>query len=66
MVQAVGRVMRRAAGKERGYVILPIGVPANKTAEEVLADNESYKVVIQVLSALRAHDDEFEASRKTH
>jgi predicted helicase len=62
VVQAVGRVMRRAEGKERGYVILPIAVPANKTAEEVLADNDSYKVVIQVLSALRAHDDEFEAT----
>lgn len=62
VVQAVGRVMRRSPGKERGYVILPIGVPAGLTAEEVLADNESYKVVIQVLSALRAHDDEFEAT----
>jgi predicted helicase len=62
VVQAVGRVMRKSEGKERGYVILPIGVPAGLTAEEVLADNESYKVVIQVLSALRAHDDEFEAT----
>ena len=28
VVQAVGRVMRRAASKKRGYVILPIGIPA--------------------------------------
>jgi predicted helicase len=62
VVQAVGRVMRKSEGKERGYVILPIGVPAGLTAGEVLADNDSYKVVIQVLSALRAHDDEFEAT----
>ena len=60
VVQSVGRVMRRAAGKEMGYVILPIGVPAGMTPEEALNDNERYRVVWQILNALRSHDERFE------
>lgn len=62
VVQSVGRVMRRAQGKRYGYIILPIGIPADKTPEEALKDNEKYKVVWQVLQALRAHDDRFNAT----
>jgi predicted helicase len=62
IVQAVGRVMRRAPGKTRGYIILPIGVPANCTPEKALDDNERYKVVWQVLQALRSHDDHFDGT----
>lgn len=61
VVQSVGRVMRKAEGKEYGYVILPITVPVGKTAEEALADNNRYKVVWQVLQALRSHDERFNA-----
>lgn len=61
VVQSVGRVMRRAPGKEYGYVILPIGVPADMSPEEALSDNKKYRVVWQVLQALRAHDDRFNA-----
>jgi predicted helicase len=61
VVQSVGRVMRKAPGKEYGYVILPIGVPVNVPAEVALADNKKYKVVWQVLQALRAHDERFRA-----
>lgn len=61
IVQAVGRVMRRAKGKTRGYIILPIGVPTGIAAEKALDDNERYRVVWQVLQALRAHDDRFDA-----
>lgn len=61
VVQSVGRVMRRAEGKKYGYIILPIGVPADLTPEEALKDNKRYKVVWQVLQALRAHDDRFNA-----
>ena len=61
VVQSVGRVMRRAPGKEYGYVILPIGIPADKTPEQALADNKKYQVVWQVLQALRAHDERFNA-----
>ncbi|MFU2078653.1 DEAD/DEAH box helicase, partial [Avibacterium endocarditidis] len=61
VVQSVGRVMRKAEGKKRGYVILPVVIPANKTPEEALNDNENYRVVWQVLNALRSHDDRFDA-----
>ena len=61
VVQSVGRVMRRAEGKKYGYIILPIGIPADMTPEEALKDNDKYKVVWQVLQALRAHDDRFNA-----
>ena len=61
VVQAVGRVMREAEGKRYGYVVIPVPVPSDKTPEEVLDDHKSYKVVWQVLQALRAHDDRFDA-----
>ena len=62
VVQSVGRVMRRAAGKKLGYVILPVVIPAGKAPEEALNENERYKVVWQILNALRAHDDRFDAT----
>ncbi|MFD0047032.1 DEAD/DEAH box helicase [Pseudarthrobacter scleromae] len=61
VVQSVGRVMRKAEGKEYGYIILPIAVPASQDPESALNDNKKYKVVWDVLQALRAHDDRFEA-----
>lgn len=62
VVQSVGRVMRRAPDKQMGYVILPIGVPSGLTPEEALNDNERYKVVWQILNALRAHDERMDAT----
>jgi len=62
VVQSVGRVMRRAEGKKMGYVILPVGVPAGVPPEQALNDNEKYRVVWQILNALRAHDDRFDAT----
>ncbi len=62
VVQSVGRVMRRAEGKKMGYVILPVGVPAGVPPEQALDDNEKYKVVWQILNALRAHDDRLDAT----
>lgn len=61
VVQSVGRIMRRAEGKKYGYVILPIAIPAGVPPEEALKDNKKYEVVWQVLQALRAHDDRFDA-----
>ena len=57
VVQAVGRVMRSSPGKQMGYVILPIGVPPGIPAHEALNDNERFRVVWQILNALRAHDE---------
>ncbi|WP_245986603.1 type ISP restriction/modification enzyme [Azospirillum thermophilum] len=61
VVQSVGRVMRRATDKKLGYVILPVGVPAGVTPEEALNDNDRYRVVWQILNALRSHDERFDA-----
>ena len=60
VIQAVGRVMRKAEGKEFGYIILPVAVPAGITPEAALDDNERFKVVWQVLQAIRAHDERFD------
>lgn len=61
VVQSVGRVMRNAPGKKRGYVVLPVVIPAGVEAHEALNDNKTYAVVWQVLQALRSHDDRFDA-----
>lgn len=61
VVQSVGRVMRNAPGKKRGYVILPVVIPVGVEPHEALNDNQTYKVVWQVLQALRSHDDRFDA-----
>lgn len=59
IIQSVGRVMRKTEGKKYGYIILPIGIPAGMEPEEALSDNQRYKIVWDVLQALRAHDDRF-------
>ena len=61
ITQAVGRVMRKFEGKEFGYIILPIVIPAGLTAEEALDDNETYAAVWDVLKALRSHDERLDA-----
>jgi predicted helicase len=61
VVQSLGRVMRNAPDKKRGYVILPVVIPAGVEAHEALNDNKTYAVVWQVLQALRSHDDRFDA-----
>lgn len=62
IVQAVGRIIRKSEGKEYGYIILPIVVPAGETPETILDNNKSYDVVWQVLNALRSVDERFEAT----
>ncbi|WP_375644434.1 DEAD/DEAH box helicase [Bartonella sp. MR100HLJHH] len=62
VVQSVGRVMRRSEGKKMGYVILPIGIPSGIPVEQALNNNDKYRVVWQILNALRAHDDRFDAT----
>ncbi len=57
VVQAVGRVMRSAAGKRFGYIIIPVSIP---TGGELLDALESgscgYETVGRVLRALQSHD----------
>ena len=64
VVQSVGRVMRKkirtsASGisEDRyGYVILPVIVPSTGDPNKILDDNEPFRLVWQVLNALRSHD----------
>ena len=60
VVQAVGRVMRKAPGKKLGYVILPVVVPSAASPEQALADDNRWRAVWQMLNAIRSHDERFE------
>jgi len=61
IVQAVGRIMRKAQGKDYGYIILPIVIPTDEAPETILDNNKNYEVVWQVINALRSVDERFEA-----
>lgn len=59
VVQTVGRVMRKAPGKKRGYVIIPIVTPAGVPPNLVLDNNKDFDTVWQVLRALKSIDSNF-------
>ena len=54
VVQIVGRVMRRAPNKVRGYVVIPVVTSCTETSMELLSNNPDFKQVWQVLLALRS------------
>ncbi|WP_220751171.1 type ISP restriction/modification enzyme [Apilactobacillus xinyiensis] len=61
IVQAVGRIMRRAENKEYGYIILPIVVSDGVDPHAALDNDSKYKEIWQVLNALRSIDERFDA-----
>lgn len=61
VVQAVGRVMRKAPGKQMGYVVLPVVIPSGADAQAALDRSDAFRVVWQMLNAIRSHDERFEA-----
>lgn len=66
VVQSVGRVMRtfhrgQPDEKKYGYIIIPIVVPSDVSAEEALDNSKTFDVVWEILNALRSHDDRFNA-----
>src|SRR5574344_1354790 len=66
VVQSVGRVMRNFKRgepdeKKYGYIIIPVICPSNVSPEELLNDNQRFKVVWDILNALRSHDESFNA-----
>ena len=61
IVQAVGRVMRKAPGKTYGYIVLPVAIPADADPADILNDNARFASVWNVLRALRSHDDRLNA-----
>ena len=63
VIQAVGRAMRTAPGKETGYIICPIMIPPNVDAEQWLKTSgpeDGWQELGQILLALRAHDSRIE------
>ena len=63
VIQAVGRAMRTAEGKDMGYIICPIVFPPNADAESWLSTSspeEGWQELGQILLALRAHDQRIE------
>ena len=62
IVQAVGRVMRKANDKKYGYIIIPVIVPLDKKPEDVLSKSKTYDVIWDILNALRAHDRRIDIS----
>ena len=63
VIQAVGRVMRRAENKKMGYIICPILIPPNTDAETWLRNSgpeDGWRELGQILLALRAHDGRIE------
>ena len=61
IVQAVGRVMRKAPGKDYGYIILPVAIPPGTDPTDALDNNDRFAAVWSVLRALRSHDDRLDA-----
>ena len=60
IIQAVGRVMRKfGSGNKKiyGYIIIPVVINDEKLTDATLSNNEDYKVVWQVVQALRSHDE---------
>nr|WP_232258175.1 DEAD/DEAH box helicase [Helicobacter pylori] len=57
IIQAVGRVMRKAKNKKRGYIILPIALKESeiKNLDEAV-NNTNFKNIWKVIKALRSHD----------
>ncbi len=70
IVQSVGRVMRKAEGKQYGYIILPVCIPSDKVKDynSYIDSDPQFKGIWKVIKALRAHDeslvDEAEFRRK--
>ena len=63
VIQAVGRAMRTAPGKEMGYIICPIVIPPQADPEEWLqtsSKEDGWQELGQILLALRAHDERIE------
>lgn len=57
IIQAVGRVMRKAKRKKRGYIILPIALEESEIQNlDEAVNNTNFKNIWKVIKALRSHD----------
>ncbi|MFK4944355.1 DEAD/DEAH box helicase [Lactococcus garvieae] len=62
IVQAVGRVVRKAEDKDYGYIIIPVVVPDGVDPASILDNSQNYDVIWQILNALRSVDERFQAT----
>jgi len=58
VIQQVGRVMRKAKGKDCGYVVVPMLLEDAPTLEEAITKSSDYQTILKVVRALKSHDDE--------
>ncbi|WP_423752131.1 type ISP restriction/modification enzyme [Helicobacter pylori] len=57
IIQAVGRVMRKAKHKKRGYIILPIALEESEIQNlDEAVNNTNFQNIWKVIKALRSHD----------
>ena len=67
IVQAVGRVMRKAPGKRLGYIVVPVFVPDGEGDIATLLEQrrDDYRHIGSVLRALQSHDERLAESPAT-
>ncbi|MBX0311042.1 MAG: DEAD/DEAH box helicase family protein, partial [Sulfurihydrogenibium sp.] len=61
IIQAVGRVIRKAEGKEFGLIFIPLVVDTEKGNVDEQIEKTSYKTLWQVIGALASLDSAFES-----
>lgn len=57
IAQAVGRVVRRSEGKDKGHIMIPVFLKANDDPQQALEKSAAYKPVWNVVLAMREHDN---------
>ena len=55
IIQAVGRAVRLAPGKETGTIVLPVVLRKGESFDVALARSE-HRSIVDILGALRSHD----------
>jgi len=56
IVQAVGRAIRKSAGKTHGTIVIPVFIDTEENEQEAL-ESSRFKPIWDVVNALRSHDD---------
>ena len=66
IVQAIGRVMRKAPGKQCGYVIVPVIIEDGLgIVDRDVLNGTAFKTVWKMIRALRAHDERLDVEVNT-
>ena len=65
IIQAVGRVMRKAPGKEFGYIILPVILQDAQDPKGALENNKDFARIWEILQSMRSVDERLDAKINT-